>query len=75
MNWKKQILLSSFVFSLLIIMTSCSTIKPYQRAYLDDTEMKFGADHAERFELKAFTYREGSVNIVKTKSSGGCGCN
>ena len=59
----------------LILLTSCATVKPYQRVYLDDAEMKFGADRSEKFELKAFSYREGGVNIVKTKSSGGCGCN
>ena len=61
--------------ALLFLGTSCLAIKPYQRVYLDDAEMSFGAAHTEQFELKVMHYREGGHSSIKNKSSGGCGCN
>jgi hypothetical protein len=66
-----------YLFSLVIAITivSCTSVKPYQRAHLEDRDMKFGHNEPERFEHSAHTYREGASGGSMGKSSGGCGCN
>lgn len=64
-----------FAFLISATLPSCSAVKPYQRAYLNDAEMSFGAMKSESFEVKAIYYREGTLDLIKGKSSGGCGCN
>ena len=75
MTRNRHFLVYVFALCTSLIISSCSTVRPYQRIYLDDSEMAVGAGHSERFELKALHYREGGVNSVKNKASGGCGCN
>jgi uncharacterized membrane protein len=60
---------------ILSTMTSCTAIKPYQRAYLEDRDMAFKQNAPEKFEQSAHTYREGAAGGGMGKSSGGCGCN
>lgn len=62
-------------FVVILLTTSCTAVKPYQRAYLEDRDMKFKLTNPERFEQDAHTYREGSAGGGMGKSSGGCGCN
>lgn len=59
---------------LCLACTSCQTVKPYQRAYLNDRDMQFGSHTAEVMEQKAQAYREGAAGGGKGKASGGCGC-
>lgn len=63
----------------LIIMTlvtlSCESVKPYQRVYLNDYEMKLGQPGARSFEESVQVYREGASGGGSSKTSGGCGCN
>lgn len=54
---------------------SCTTVKPYQRAYLNDAEMQAGKLDIEKFDENMQTYREGASGGGSGKSSGGCGCN
>lgn len=61
--------------AILFSMTSCTSIKPYQRAYLEDRDMAFKQNAPEKFEQSAHTYREGAAGGGMGKSSGGCGCN
>jgi hypothetical protein len=49
-------------------------VKPYQRVYLNDSEMKTGKRQIERFENSVQAYREGATG-GGGKGSGGCGCN
>jgi hypothetical protein len=63
-----------FLFLLLIILTSCQAVKPYQRAYLNDRDMVFGSTSVEMVEVKTHAYREGAAGAAKGKTSGGCGC-
>ncbi len=66
-----------FATFLLLITTgaiSCQSVKPYQRAYLNDREMVFGATSVESMEQKTHAYREGAAGAGKGKTSGGCGC-
>ncbi len=56
-------------------LASCSSVKPYQRAYLNDSNMKTGPMKAEGFEQSVFNYREGAMQLGGKKGKGGCGCN
>jgi len=55
--------------------TSCSTVKPYQKARINDAEMSLSARKVTRFEQNFQLYREGSSGANGGKSGGGCGCN
>lgn len=59
----------------LCTLTACSSVKPYQRAYLNDAHMQAGKLDIERFDENAQSYREGASGGGTGKSSGGCGCN
>ena len=58
-----------------LILTGCESVKPYQRMYLSDYEMKPGQAGSRRFEEQVQAYREGASGGGSSKSSGGCGCN
>lgn len=58
----------------ILLCSACTTVKPYQRAYLNDSEMRPGKKDIEKFEDNAHTYREGASG-GGAKSGGGCGCN
>lgn len=79
MTWKlrnsKINLKYGLVLGFLWILSSCTSIKPYQRAYLEDKDMAFKQNAPEKFEQSAHTYREGAAGGGMGKSSGGCGCN
>ncbi|MCF8405710.1 MAG: DUF4266 domain-containing protein [Bacteroidales bacterium] len=64
-----------FIFVLGIIINSCVSVKPYQKAYLNDSEMKLASRTVERFESYFHFYREGSAGANGGKTGGGCGCN
>ncbi|MDB5253577.1 MAG: hypothetical protein JWP27_2746 [Flaviaesturariibacter sp.] len=58
-----------------LAMTSCTTVKPYQKAYLNDAEMELAARKAQKFESNFHAYREGASGANGGKTGGGCGCN
>lgn len=63
-------------FAILILsFTACQTVKPYQRAYLNDENMKLGKTENEKFSESVHTYREGASGGGNGKASGGCSCN
>jgi hypothetical protein len=53
----------------------CTTVKPYQKAYLNDFNMQLGKTAIEKFDESVHTYREGASGGGNGKASGGCGCN
>lgn len=66
------------VLSCLIVgftMTSCTTVKEYQKNRLNDAEMVLGNRKVEKTELNTQSYREGASGANAGKSGGGCGCN
>ncbi|MEP2669032.1 MAG: DUF4266 domain-containing protein [Cyclobacteriaceae bacterium] len=69
--------LFKYLVLLFIVATlaSCQMVKPYQRVYLNDYEMRPGYPGARGFEQYVFTIREGSAGGGGAKTSGGCGCN
>jgi hypothetical protein len=59
----------------LLSITSCKTVKPYQRAYLNDYNMRLGKAGIDKFDQSVQTYKEGASGGGNGKPSGGCGCN
>lgn len=55
--------------------TSCATVKPYEKTYLNDDEMQLSAKGFERFETNFQVYREAASGANGGRSGGGCGCN
>lgn len=69
----------AFVLFLLVgagtSLTSCVTVKEYQKNRINDSEMDLAARKAEKFEQSFYLYREGASGANGGKSGGGCGCN
>jgi len=69
----------NFIFILtisgMLFFTSCTTVKPSDKAYLNDGEMLLTSRKLEKLEISFQLYREGSAGATGGKSSGGCGCN
>ena len=59
----------------LLLATSCTTVKEYQKNKLNDSEMTLSNRPVEKTELSFQTYREGSSGANSGKNGGGCGCN
>lgn len=74
-NSIKIALYITLVIAFALGIQSCVTVKPYQRAYLNDAEMQAGKLDIEKFDENMQTYREGASGGGTGKSSGGCGCN
>lgn len=72
---KKRFFLYLFVLSLFASATACESVRPYQRVYLNDRDMKMGQRGAKRNEENIQAYREGAIGGGGQKNSGGCGCN
>lgn len=58
-----------------LIISSCATVKPYQKMYLNQEDMQLSSNKLEVFEENFQTYREGAAGAVGGKVGGGCGCN
>ena len=65
----------ALLFGMGFCYTSCSTVKPYQKSRLNDTEMELSARASQKFEQSFQLYREGGSGANGGKSGGGCGCN
>lgn len=59
----------------ILSLSSCSTVKDYQKVYLNDSEMEVAARKVQKFEMSFQLYREGAAGANGGKSGGGCGCN
>ncbi len=69
---KKKFILG-FIASM--TMFACSTVKDYQKVYLNDSEMELAMRKTEKFESNFQLYREGASGANGGKTGGGCGCN
>lgn len=56
-------------------LSSCVTVKEYQKSRINDSEMELSARKSEKFEQSFYLYREGASGANGGKSGGGCGCN
>jgi len=72
MKWK-----SKYIIPILAIffLGSCSSVKPYQKQFLNDPDMVLEARKLDFFETNFQTYREGASGANGGKVGGGCGCN
>jgi hypothetical protein len=68
---KKGLLFGVLLYSL----GACTSVKGYQKMYLNDEEMDLAARKVEYFEINFQTYREGASGANGGKVGGGCGCN
>jgi hypothetical protein len=59
----------------LLSFGSCKTVKPYQRAFLNDNAMQINKGNIDKLSSEMHTYKEGASGGGHGKSSGGCGCN
>lgn len=59
----------------LIALSSCVSVKAYQKMYLNDTDMELATKKIETEEINFETYREGAAGANGGKVGGGCGCN
>lgn len=58
-----------------MLLSSCATVKPYEREYLADPIMEFGANKEEALlEMHFLLTREGSIGGYGG-AGGGCACN
>jgi hypothetical protein len=68
------VLLCSIAFTG-ILLTSCTSVKEYQKGKINDSEMVLSNRKIEKTELSFQSYREGASGANSGKSGGGCGCN
>ncbi|CAA0148226.1 DUF4266 domain-containing protein [Tenacibaculum maritimum] len=68
---ERSILILLFV----VIATNCTTVKPYQKMYLNDEGMQLSSRKIEQYEISSQNYREGASGANGSKAGGGCGCN
>ena len=66
-------LMAAIVFSFLL--SSCTTVKEYQKNKINDAEMELSAQKVEKGENSFQTYSEGASGANGGKVGGGCGCN
>ncbi|MGZ0017059.1 DUF4266 domain-containing protein [Yeosuana sp. AK3] len=62
-------------FTALFTVTSCMTVKEYEKVNLNDPDMALTRKKVDRFETNFQVYREGASGANGGKSGGGCGCN
>ena len=60
---------------ILLFISSCVSVKEYQKMYLNDKDMQLSDDNIKTFESSFQNYREGVSGADGGKSGGGCGCN
>ena len=67
-----------FFIALIVVivsLSSCTTVKEYQKNKLNDAEMSLSNRKIEKTELNFQSYREGASGANGGKTGGGCGCN
>ena len=73
---KKPTIKSFFIIAgLTCMISSCESVKEYQKAKINDAEMVLSNRKIEKTELSFQSYREGASGANSGKSGGGCGCN
>ena len=58
-----------------LVLQSCATVPAWQRAWLEDPDMRFGKDFSGSQHESNLSYREGAAGASGAHSGGGCGCN
>ena len=63
------------ILILLAVLTSCAVVPTYDRAYLNDEEMRLEKMSCAEFQAYFNVIREGASGADGGKTGGGCGCN
>lgn len=63
------------ILMIIISLTSCSEVREYQKAKINDAEMSLTSRLSEKNELNFQQYREAASGANGGKTGGGCGCN
>jgi Domain of unknown function (DUF4266) len=71
----RRVSFPAFLVLLVVIFTSCTTVKEYQKNKLNDSEMTLGNRKIQKTESSFQSYREGASGANGGKTGGGCGCN
>ncbi len=74
-NRRKATAITVTAIAAVTIMSSCTTVKEYQKNKLNDGEMVLGNRKIQKTESSFQTYREGASGANGGKTGGGCGCN
>ena len=72
---KKIFLYLTGILAVPLLFTSCEAVKPYQKNYINDSEMQLSSRKVEKTESNFLLYREGASGANGGKNGGGCGCN
>ncbi|MDK2841952.1 MAG: hypothetical protein PWQ17_1457 [Anaerophaga sp.] len=64
-----------FISILLLSLSSCVVVKPYEQVNINDPDMELADRKSKKFETSFQVYREGASGANGGKSGGGCGCN
>jgi uncharacterized protein YbcV (DUF1398 family) len=65
-----------FLISIMALsISSCTTVKEYQKNRLNDAEMELSSRKIQKTETSFETYREAASGVNGGKTGGGCGCN
>lgn len=72
---KKNPLLIMAAIASCCLISSCESVKEYQKSKINDAEMVLSNRKIEKTELSFQSYREGASGANSGKSGGGCGCN
>lgn len=63
------------VFFSLFVLISCSSVKSYQKTFINDDEMNIAGHKTDCFDHFQL-YREGASGGIEVgETGGGCGCN
>lgn len=73
-SYTKGKLITAVIIAALSV-TSCKSVKEYQKNKLNDGEMELTQRKIEKTEMSFQTYREGASGANGGKTGGGCGCN
>ena len=71
----KKFFLAFSSIILIVVSTSCTSVKEYQKGKINDSEMVLSNRKIEKTELSFQSYREGASGANSGKVGGGCGCN
>jgi hypothetical protein len=63
------------IVAMVSVLVSCSSVKEYDKQYINDPDMKLSARSSERYETTFQVYREAASGANGGKTGGGCGCN
>ncbi|WP_372775191.1 DUF4266 domain-containing protein [Mangrovibacterium sp.] len=71
----KRISFIVLIFLILVSLSSCVAVKPYEMVSINDPDMTLTDRNAKKFHTAFQVYREGASGGNGGKSGGGCGCN